>query len=112
MPHSSLHTQRWQSPQDYSEAARHSTVLTFLWAAVLHAGVEVIEVVGVARAAAEREGLTLHGGHVEEVAVKEAPAGSLVSAEPADLRNLCGGGTPESELGSGWLHSPDSLVQL
>ena len=25
LPHSSLHTQRWRSPQDYSEAARHST---------------------------------------------------------------------------------------
>lgn len=104
---SHLRITQWQHVTVYT------SVLTFLWAAVLHARVEVIEVVGIARAAAEREGLTLHGGHVEEVAGKEAPAGPLVSGEPADLGNLCGGGTTsESELRPGRCECIQSKVLI
>lgn len=45
-----------------------SFLLTFSWAAVLHAGATVLEAIGVPHAATIIEGLTLHGGHVEEVA--------------------------------------------
>lgn len=34
--------------------------------------------------------LTLHGGHVEEVAGDETPAGSLFFRKSADWGNLCG----------------------
>lgn len=65
-------------------------VLTFSWTAVLLAGGEVWEAVGIALAAAVVEGLTPHAGHVEEVAAKEGAAGSLLFGKPADLGNLWG----------------------
>lgn len=63
-------------------------LLTFPWTAVLHARVEILEAVGVPLAAAVVEGLTLHAGHVEEVATEEGTAGSLLFRKPADLGNL------------------------
>lgn len=56
--------------------------------AVLLAGGEVLEAVGVPLAAAVEEGLALHGGHVEEVLWEEGTARSLVFREPADLGNF------------------------
>lgn len=47
-----------------------------------------MEAIGIALAATVGEGFTLHGGHIEEVTVKEAPAGSLISRKPADLGNF------------------------
>lgn len=63
-------------------------LLTFLWTAVLLARGEVLEAVGIALAATIVEGLTLHGGHVEEVAQVEGAARSLLLGKPADLGNL------------------------
>lgn len=56
-----------------------------MWTAVLHARSEVLEAVGVPLASPVIEGLTLHGGHVEEVTGEEGTARSLVSRKPADL---------------------------
>lgn len=61
---------------------------TFFWTAVLLAGCEVSEAIGIALASTVIKGLTLHGGHVEKVAAKEGPACSLLLREPADLGNL------------------------
>lgn len=66
-------------------------LLTFLRTAVLHAGGQVFEAVGVPLAPSIRKWLTLHGGHVEEVDGEEGTAGSLVFRKPADLGNLCQG---------------------
>lgn len=41
---------------------------SFMWSAVLHAGLRIIEAVVVALAAPVIEGLALHGGHVEVIA--------------------------------------------
>lgn len=60
-------------------------VLTSLRAAVLLAGGQVLEAVGVAQAAAVVEGLALHGGHVEEVLPQQGPARTHLLGEPADL---------------------------
>lgn len=65
-------------------------ILTFLWTAVLLTRGEVLEAIRIALAATVMKELTLHGGHVEEVAAKEGPAGSLLFRKPADLRNLWG----------------------
>lgn len=65
-------------------------ILTFLWTAVLLARAEVLEAIQIALAATVTKGLTLHGGHVEEVAMKQTTAGSLVFRKPADLGNLWG----------------------
>lgn len=61
---------------------------SFSWTAVLLAGGEVLEAIVVALTAAVIERLTLHGGHVEEVAVEKGPAGSFLFRKPADLGNL------------------------
>lgn len=45
-------------------------VLTFVRTAVIGAGVEVHEAVQIAHATTVRKGLALHGGHVEEEALK------------------------------------------
>lgn len=76
--------------QTDSEETETGAVLTFPRAAVLHAGGEVLEAVGVALAAAVAEGLALHGGHVEEEALEQGPTGSLLFGEPADLGDFCG----------------------
>lgn len=73
--------------------------LTFFWAAVLCAWGEVLEAIGVALAATVIKGLTLHGGHVEEVAVKQAAAGSLLFGKPTDLGNLWGEEWQDLRLG-------------
>lgn len=65
-------------------------ILTFSGTAVLHARGEVLEAIRIALAAPVVKGLTLHGGHVEEVAAKEGTAGSLLFRKPADLRDLWG----------------------
>lgn len=69
-----------------------AAVLTFPGAAVLCAGGEVLEAVGVALAAAVGEGLALHGGHVEEEVLEQGSTGSLLFREPADLGDFCGDG--------------------
>ena len=63
-------------------------ILTFSWTAVLLAGGEVFEAVGIALAATVIKGFALHGGHVEEVALKEGPSRSLLFREPANLGDL------------------------
>lgn len=60
-------------------------VLTFLGAAVLFAGGQVLEAVGVAEAAAVVKGLTLHGGHVEEVLPQQGTTRTHLLRESADL---------------------------
>lgn len=70
-------------------------ILTFSWTAVLHARGEVLEAIRIALAATVGKGLTLHGGHVEEVAVEEGTTGSLLFRKPADLGNLCGEEWPD-----------------
>lgn len=47
-----------------------------------------MEAIGIALAASVIKGLTLHGGHIEEIAAKEATAGSLIFRKPADLWDL------------------------
>lgn len=64
------------------------TFLTFFGAAVLHTRGVVLEAIEVPLAATVIEGLTLHGGHVEEVAGEEATTGSLLFRKPADLGDL------------------------
>lgn len=59
--------------------------LTFLRAAVLLAGGQVPEAVGVAEAAAVVEELALHAGHVEEVLPQQGPARTHLAGESADL---------------------------
>ena len=65
--------------------------LTFLWAAVLHAGGEVFKIVGVSLAATVDERLTIHGVLVEEVTRDVCLAGSSVTGKAAGFRNLWGG---------------------
>lgn len=60
-------------------------LLTFLRAAVLFAGGQVLEAVGVAEAAAVVEGLALHGGHVEEVLPQQGTTRTHLLGESADL---------------------------
>lgn len=48
-----------------------------------------METVGVPTTAPVVKGLTLHGGHVEEVAGEQGPAVSLLFREPTDLGDLC-----------------------
>lgn len=64
-------------------------VLTFLRAAVLAAGGQVLEAVGVAQAAAVVEGLALHGSHVEEVLPVQGTARTHLLGESADLGDFC-----------------------
>lgn len=59
--------------------------LTFLRAAVLFAGGQVPEAVGVAKAAAVVEELALHAGHVEEVLPQRGTTRTHLSGESADL---------------------------
>lgn len=59
--------------------------LTFLRAAVLLAGGQVPEAVGVAKAAAVVEELALHAGHVEEVLPQQGAARAHLVGESADL---------------------------
>lgn len=59
--------------------------LTFLRAAVLLAGGQVPEAVGVAKAAAVVEELALHAGHVEEVLPQQGTARTHLVGESADL---------------------------
>lgn len=59
-----------------------------MWTAVLHARGQVLEAIGIPLAATIVKGLTLHGGHVEEVAPEEPAAGSLLLGKPTDLGNL------------------------
>ncbi len=80
-------------------AAVNKFILTFSWTAVLHARGEVLEAIGVALAAPVVEGLTLHGGHVEEVAGKEGTAGSLLFRKSADLGNFWGEEGQDFEVG-------------
>ena len=65
--------------------------LTFLWTAVLGAGGEVFETIGVSLAATIDERLTLHGVLVEEVKREVCPAGSRDTGKAAGFRNLWGG---------------------
>lgn len=60
-------------------------VLTFLRAAVLLAGGQLPEAVGVAQAAAVVEELALHAGHVEEVLPEQGTARTHLAGESADL---------------------------
>ena len=61
---------------------------TFPRPAVLHAGLRIIEAVVVSLTSPIIEGLALHGGHVEVVALKERSARALLLLKPADLGNL------------------------
>lgn len=61
---------------------------TFVWSTVLHARHLVLEAVLVALTATVDKLLTLHGGHVEEVAPVHGTAGALLLLEPADLGDL------------------------
>lgn len=54
----------------WPQVTANKFILTFPRTAVLCAGSEVLEAVQIALAATVKKGLTLHGGHVEEVAVK------------------------------------------
>lgn len=67
-------------------------MLTSLRAAVLVAGCQVLEAVGVAQAAAVVEGLAPHGGHVEGVLPQQGPARTHLLGEPADLGDFWRGG--------------------
>lgn len=59
-----------------------------MWSTVLHARHLVLEAVLVALTATVDKLLTLHGGHVEEVAPVHGTAGALLLLEPADLGDL------------------------
>lgn len=59
-----------------------------MWSAVLHARQLVLKAVLVALAASVDELLTLHGGHVEEVAWDKGLTGTHLFLEPADLGDL------------------------
>lgn len=77
---------RFKNPEAAAEAGGEARpVLTFLRAAVLQTGGQVVEAVGGAQAAAVVEGLAGHGGHVEEVLPQQGATGTHLLGESADL---------------------------
>ena len=61
---------------------------TFMRFTVFHTGNWISESVVVAFAASIVKFLTPHGGHVEEVSLKECPTRALILPEPAGPGNL------------------------
>lgn len=64
-------------------------ILTFRRSAIFHTLLKAQKLVVIALTTTIIEGLTLHGGHIEEITLEEATAGPLFLLKTTDLGDFC-----------------------
>lgn len=77
--------------QNFDKEMPHQSLyaLTFRRPAVFHTCLKVFEVVFIALATPIEESFTLHGSHIEEVALKEGTTGPLLLFKATEPGNFC-----------------------